>query len=144
MVSHEPLKTQNQDPFDNSPALLNIVFFRARGEVGSLRLKTWQWKGLILATGFILLWTTLSVFYLLSLQSKLTETQNNLRDSQRVIFEYQSRYNGVYEQAYPEHHQEPPPATLPDFANEEKNNPPQPLLGPLTPPLSESRNPEEK
>lgn len=140
MLSHRPSKAQKN--LETSHAPLSIVFFVPRGEVWSLRLSTWQWKALSVVLSVAMLWSLLSIFYLLMLKGELQNTEQNLRHSQKVIFEYQSQHSGVYEQVYPELHADLRPQvisdSLPAAASEALHQEPSAAM----PPLHESTQPE--
>lgn len=82
--------------------------------------------------GAIILWAVISVIYVSLLSNELSFTREHLRKSQRAIFEYQSRYSGVYELAYPEHHTMMPSETPQGLSHAPSSSTPSSSSSPTT------------
>jgi hypothetical protein len=81
---------------------LNIVYFVDSAKSYSLRVSLVAVRWIVALSIGILLWAIISVGWIVSLGSILNDTRDYLGQALSIIFEYQVKYDKVFEQAYPE------------------------------------------
>ncbi|MDD9952154.1 MAG: hypothetical protein OXT67_11385 [Zetaproteobacteria bacterium] len=81
--------------------ILNIIYFVDASRTRTIRIPTGVFSALtMIATGLIV-WAFVSFFFIGQHVKSERELSQKLRAAMDTIFEYQSRYDGVYEKAYP-------------------------------------------
>ncbi|MBI2602659.1 MAG: hypothetical protein HYW48_06360 [Deltaproteobacteria bacterium] len=85
----------------NKIRFLNIIYFVDDSKTHSFKISL-KWLNMVLVfTGFIFLWSLFATFALLGTFNSYNVTLDKLKFSLETIFEYQSKYDSVYELAYP-------------------------------------------
>ena len=88
-------------PFKSKKTVLNLVYFLDAKKTRSLKIPMPVAKGIFAFLSLGVIWGVSSIFILGFLSSKVTNLQEELVESNQVIFDYQARFDGVYEAAYP-------------------------------------------
>jgi hypothetical protein len=94
-------KKRKPAPFKAKKRVLNIVYFLDAKKTKSLKIPMPMAKGLFAFIALGVVWSVASIFVVGMLESKVSNLQDDLVESNQVIFDYQARFDGVYEAAYP-------------------------------------------
>ena len=94
-------------PTKSTPPNWRLMCFRAHGKIHTLSISPIQTKFIIALLTATILGFTSSLYLNYHLNQKLHVTQQNLRNSQRLLFDYQSQTDGIYEAIYPYLHSQP-------------------------------------
>lgn len=80
---------------------LNIIYFVDSEATKSIKLSVRTFRLLVVLFFGIIAWTAASSFIIFQSYSKNQALETELRTSLTTIFDFQTRYEGVYEEAYP-------------------------------------------
>ncbi len=80
---------------------LNVIYFVDANKTRSLRIKIASAQFLVIAGAVAAVWTILASGLLFSSMRQVSQLESKLTHSMSVIFDYQVRFEEVYEKAYP-------------------------------------------
>ena len=79
---------------------LNLIFFVDGNKTRRFQLSIKQVVGVLVLTATMVIWTITSVAMVINLKNKDSEQFKRITDLQNAIFNYQTRYENIYEKAY--------------------------------------------
>ena len=94
-------KKRKKSPFKSQKRALNVVYFLDAKKTKSIKIPMPMVKLLAAGTILTLVWTVVSFFIVGALTNKVSNLSEELVELNQVIFDYQARFDGVYEAAYP-------------------------------------------
>lgn len=80
---------------------LNIVYFVDANRTRSLSLPLKRVRWILAFGGGVLVWAGLATYWSVRQTRSLWLTQEDLRGARKVVFDYQARFDNVYDEAYP-------------------------------------------
>lgn len=81
---------------------INVIYFIDANKTRSFKMSLTKFIGLALTVGLVFCWAIASGFWVYVNAMHASSLRQRLRDSLSTIFEYQSRYDNIYESAYPD------------------------------------------
>lgn len=100
---------------------LNIIYFVDAKKTRSFKIGMGKFIFVAIILTLMLLWSITSTYVFYVIAASENEYKNQLKETLATIFEYQSRFDNVYENAYPSQNkkfQEPAQAAVPLIASE--------------------------
>jgi len=92
---------KTQDEPEKRSKLLNLIFFIDSEKTRSLKIEVRYLYTAVLAGIIILAWAIGSVFLLADVLTEKSQTAIRLKNALRVVFEYQTKHDQIFENAYP-------------------------------------------
>ena len=114
---NQPARTQ---PLAQRGRHLNIVYFVESARTHSIRISLAQARWILAISTGVVLWAMISIVWIASLDSILGQTRGYLQTALSNIFEYQVKYDHVFDAAYPE---EETPGYYAEGSHLSSNNP---------------------
>lgn len=93
---------RNWKTFFSTQRHVNLIYFVDAAKTKTFRISMRSASCLVIASALVIIWAVASGVLLLRTQAKQSDLRTELSLSRSVIFEYQTLYDGVFEQAYPE------------------------------------------
>jgi hypothetical protein len=81
---------------------LNIVYFIDSAKSHSIRINLTAARWLLAISIGVVLWSLLSIAWILNLGWTLDQSRGHLTTALKNLFQYQVKYEGIFEEAYPE------------------------------------------
>lgn len=94
------MASKNQKP--NKSKTVNILYFIDSNRTKSFKISLSKLYLTIAALTVILIWTTISSFFLYKNTQNTVKQEQKISNLLSVIFQYQQRYDNIYEKSYPE------------------------------------------
>lgn len=85
---------------DQDKRRVNIAWFIGTSKTRFLEISTSHLKVAAVSAGVLLMWSVISLYLVYDLSHESSRLKLSLQDSLATVFDYQSRYDGIYEAAY--------------------------------------------
>lgn len=95
-------KKSKEAPFKAQRRFLNVVYFLDAKKTRSIKVPLGIVKLVATLGALALIWSFISILILGKLTSTVGTLNDELVESNQVIFDYQARFDGVYEKSYPD------------------------------------------
>ena len=85
---------------DQDKQKVNIAWFVGTSKTRFLEIRVAYLRAAAVGGGVLLIWSILSLYLVYDLSREFSHLKHSLRESLTTVFDYQSRYDGIYETAY--------------------------------------------